>query len=107
MLLTFDFLVRLSTYPIPSESRPEFLHRSRIQHVLLCQPGAAGNLDAPFHRLKPALAVRVGADHDLHAAVARGFRVDIAQIQTIDLRVDFERDPGCGRSSMSLSTSTL
>ncbi len=63
------------------------------------QPGPAGDGDAPADHRQGAGAVGVGADDDLGSRIARHARVEIVEIETIDLAVDLERHAGgcCGR----------
>src|SRR5262249_59836775 len=68
----------------------ECVERACVEDVVRREPRAAGHEDAPPQPSERLTRVGVRGDDDLHAAVARGARLDVAQIEAIDLAVDLE-----------------
>src|SRR5206468_8742664 len=71
--------------PIASQRRAKLVERTRVQHVGGLEPRAARDEDAPPQR--PEADSRVGvARHDkANAAIPRELRVDVVEIQPVDL----------------------
>src|SRR5689334_7169892 len=80
-----------------SESRVQRAQREHVRDVLRPAPGAARYVDAVAEVAELVHVVRVAADHEAGAGIARGARVHVIEIETLGLGVDLEHDAGrCG-----------
>src|SRR5438105_13506405 len=70
---------------------------ARVEHVRRCEPCAPRHDHAPAKDSYRTRAVRVRADDDLRASIARLARAQIIQIEPIHLAIDLQADP-CGGS---------
>src|SRR5262249_6244451 len=70
--------------------------RSRVEDLLLRQPGAAGDGDAVIDVVERAGRVRVAVDAHGNAGLGGQAGVYVAEVEPVGLRVDLERGPGRG-----------
>ena len=76
----------------PMLHRPcELLGGQRVEHIIFCEPGAAGLDHSVANLVHVRSVVGVGVDHDLHAQLFRAAQVTIAQIEPVRIGVQFDR----------------
>src|SRR5215213_1126110 len=75
---------------VPPQPRLEFLERAGIQHVLRLQPRAPGDEHAPARPAERGGRMRVARDDDRNAALTRQARMDLVEIQPVQLTVDLD-----------------
>ncbi|MBE3096479.1 MAG: carboxylesterase family protein, partial [Planctomycetes bacterium] len=81
---------------VAAQQRPELRHRPRVRDVGRLEPGAPRHRHAPAQRAEAAARVGVGVDDELHAPIAREPRVDVVEVEPVDLAADLEHhaEPG-------------
>src|SRR5687768_9314750 len=79
------------------DERRELRPRHAVDHVPLCYPRAAGDVDAEGHELQLLDAVGVGVDREHHARLDRGACVQLVEVEARVARVDLQHGTGVGR----------
>ena len=64
----------------------------RIQHVVFCQPGAAGLQNAVADLFHVRGVMGVGVDHDLHALLLGLAEVDVVQVEAVGIGIQLHRN---------------
>src|SRR4029450_9589051 len=89
----------LRAAPIAANQRFELGERSRVENIRGLEPGATSHRDAPPEHAELLGRMRVARDHEFDAALLGVARVNVAQIEAMEVAVDLERDAVLGRGS--------
>src|SRR4051794_36175021 len=75
-----------------SETGDEPVEWLRVEDVRRLEPRSSGDRRAPAQAPEGSARVRVARDDERRAPIAREPRVEVAEVEPIDLRIDLERD---------------
>ena len=90
---------------LPPQQIAQLSKRARVDHVICCEPGPPGLVDAEAHVPKRIDGMGIRRNRELDAGFLRRVGMDVVEIEPLWLGVDLEMQPHSRAAAMTRSMS--